>query len=64
MKPILLNLVNYLKKLTYIETRAISQTANSQTPLYSSLLEEVDLWNTLISIAEMTAEGRAYYQLD
>ena len=43
MKPIPLNLANYLKKLTRVETKAISQTVTSQTPLYSSPLEEVDL---------------------
>lgn len=59
-EPTAPDFADYPKKLTRLETRASSSTA--QTP--SHTMEEIDTRNPPTSVAEMTAEGRASYQLD
>jgi hypothetical protein len=65
VKPTPLNLASYPKKLVRVETRASSSTALSQMQPHSlGSVDEADPRNSPTSVAEMTAEGRAAYQLD
>lgn len=50
----------YPKRLARIETRASSQS----TPSHATIVEEADPRGIPASVVEMTAEGRAAYQLD